>query len=68
MNQLIAYLEVCQAASLGLSGIIKSAASELGFDAAGEDSALDYMIGMARSAPALRAESEALRNEAGRHR
>ncbi|MFA0929001.1 hypothetical protein RA263_14655 [Pseudomonas syringae pv. tagetis] len=68
LNQRIANLELCQAASLGVSGIIKSAASELGFDAAGEDSALDYLIGLARSAAALRAECEALRKDAGRHR
>ncbi|MFA0967388.1 hypothetical protein [Pseudomonas amygdali] len=68
LNQRIANLELCQTASLGVSGIIKSAASELGFDAAGEDSALDYLIGLARSAAALRAECEALRKDAGRHR
>ncbi|MDG6423744.1 hypothetical protein QCD74_09370 [Pseudomonas syringae pv. actinidiae] len=63
LTQRIANLELCQTASLGVSGIIKSAASELGFDAAGEDSALDYLIGLARSAAALRAECEALRKE-----
>ncbi|WP_238418311.1 hypothetical protein [Pseudomonas cannabina] len=57
LTQRIANLELCQTASLGVSGIIKSAASELGFDAAGEDSALDYLIGLARSA----AECEVLR-------
>ncbi|WP_440062614.1 hypothetical protein ACTACQ_05255 [Pseudomonas syringae] len=62
LNQRIANLELCQTASLGVSGIIKSAASEQGFDAAGEDSALDYLIGLARSAAALRAECETLRN------
>ncbi|WP_024666526.1 hypothetical protein [Pseudomonas syringae] len=62
LAQRIANLELCQTASLGVSGIIKSAASELGFDAAGEDSALDYLIGLARSAAELRAECEALRN------
>ncbi|WP_255302358.1 MULTISPECIES: hypothetical protein [Pseudomonas syringae group] len=61
LNQRIANLELCQTASLGVSGIIKSAASELGFDAAGEDSALDHLIGLARSASALRVENEALR-------
>ncbi|MBM1212921.1 hypothetical protein, partial [Pseudomonas syringae] len=61
LTQRIANLELCQTASLGVSGIIKSAASELGFDAAGEDSALDYLIGLARSAAALRAENEALK-------
>ncbi|MBX6410045.1 MoxJ protein, partial [Pseudomonas syringae pv. tomato] len=48
LNQRIANLELCQTASLGVSGIIKSAASEMGFDAAGEDSALDHLIGLAR--------------------
>ncbi|MDU8454837.1 hypothetical protein [Pseudomonas syringae group sp. J254-4] len=66
--QRIANLELCQTASLGVSGIIKSAASELGFDAVGEDSALDYLIGLARSAAALRAECEALRKDAQRYR
>ncbi|MBM1212954.1 MoxJ protein, partial [Pseudomonas syringae] len=61
LNQRIANLELCQTASLGVSGIIKSAASEMGFDAAGEDSALDHLIGLARSAAALRAENEALK-------
>ncbi|RMV03392.1 coiled-coil domain-containing protein [Pseudomonas syringae group genomosp. 3] len=63
LNQRIANLELCQTASLGVSGIIKSAASELGFDAAGEDSALDHLIGLARSAAELRAECEALRDD-----
>lgn len=65
--QRIANLELCQTASLGVSGIIKSAASELGFDAAGEDSALDHLIGLARAAAALRAECEALRKDASLH-
>ncbi|MEQ4192112.1 hypothetical protein [Pseudomonas amygdali] len=63
LTQRIANLELCQTASLGVSGIIKSAASELGFNAAGEDSALDYLIGLARKAGALRAECEALRDD-----
>ncbi|MCJ2375161.1 hypothetical protein [Pseudomonas sp. RGM 3321] len=62
LTQRIANLELCQKASLGVSGIIRSAASELGFDAAGEDSALNHLIGLARAAAALRAECEALRN------
>ncbi|OSN39540.1 hypothetical protein [Pseudomonas syringae] len=66
LTQRIANLELCQTASLGVSGIIKSAASELGFDAAGEDSALDYLIELARKAGALRAECEALRKDKDR--
>ncbi|KPB36758.1 hypothetical protein [Pseudomonas amygdali] len=67
LTQRIANLELCQTASLGVSGIIKSAASELGFDAASEDSALDYLIGLARKAGALRADCEALRKDASLH-
>ncbi|WP_241091025.1 hypothetical protein [Pseudomonas syringae] len=67
LTRRIANLELCQTASLGVSGIIKSAASELGFDAAGEDSALDCLIGLARKAGALRAECEALRKDASLH-
>ena len=61
MKQKVANLEVCQTASLGISGIIKCVAGELGFDAAGEDSAHDYLIGLARQANGLKAECEGLR-------
>lgn len=61
LKQIVANLEVCQTASLGMSGIIKCLAGELGFDAAGEDSAHDYLIGLARQANGLKAENEALR-------
>ena len=61
LKQKVANLEVCQTASLGMSGIIKCVAGELGFDTAGEDSAQDYLIGLARKASELKAENEALR-------
>lgn len=63
LKQKVANLEVCQTVSLGMSGIIKCVAGELGFDAAGEDSAQDYLIGLARRASELKAENEALRKE-----
>ena len=63
LKQKVANFEVCQTVSLGMSGIIKCVAGELGFDAAGEDSAQDYLIGLARRASELKAENEALRKE-----
>ena len=46
----ISNLEIVQSASIGVSGMIKSAASELGFDPAVDESALDYLIERARKA------------------
>lgn len=66
LKQKVANLEVCQTVSLGMSGIIKCVAGELGFDAAGEDSAQDYLIGLARRASELKAENEALRKDKDR--
>lgn len=54
-------LEIVQTASMGLSGQIKSAASALGFDPAGDDSALDHLIGLARANKAALLQVEALR-------
>ena len=68
LEQKVANLEVCQTASLGMSGVIKCVAGELGFDASGEDSAQDYLIGLARQASGLKAECEALRKDAARYR
>ncbi|WP_057712098.1 hypothetical protein [Pseudomonas lactis] len=64
LKQKVANLEICQTASLGMSGIIKCVAGELGFDAAGEDSAQDYLIVLARKASEFKAENEALRKDA----